>query len=94
MKRSSRLLRPLVQALMTLRGVDQVVAMTLVAELGELKRFAHPRELMGYLGLVPCEHTSGEKRRLGGITKNWQHPCTPSVGSRLLWLSGKLSRGR
>jgi transposase len=62
-------MRPLVQALMTLRGVDQLVATTLVAELGELRRFAHPRELMGYLGLVPSEHTSGEKRRLGAITK-------------------------
>ena len=62
-------MRPLVQALMTLWGVDQLVAITLVAELGELKRFAHPRELMGYLGLVPSEHTSGEKRRLGAITK-------------------------
>ena len=62
-------MRPLVQALMTLRGVDQLVATTLVAELGELKRFAHPRELMGYLGLVPSEHTSGDKRRLGAITK-------------------------
>jgi len=62
-------MRPLVQALMTLRGVDQLVATTLVAELGELRRFAHPRELMGYLGLVPSEHSSGEKRRLGAITK-------------------------
>lgn len=62
-------MRALVQALMTLRGVDQLAALTLVAELGELKRFAHPRELMGYLGLVPSEHTSGEKRRLGAITK-------------------------
>ena len=62
-------MRPLVEALMTLRGVDCLVAMTLVAELGELKRFARPRELMGYLGLVPSEHTSGEKRRLGAITK-------------------------
>ena len=62
-------MRPLVQALMTLRGVDQLVATTLVAELGELKRFAHPRQLMGYLGLIPSEHTSGEKRRLGAITK-------------------------
>lgn len=62
-------MRPLVKALMTLRGVDQLVATTLVAELGEFKRFAHPRELMGYLGLVPSEHTSGEKRRLGAITK-------------------------
>ena len=62
-------MRPLVQALMTLRGVDQLIATTLVAELGELKRFGHPRELMGYLGLVPSEYTSGEKRRLGAITK-------------------------
>jgi transposase len=54
---------------MRLRGVDQRVATTLIAELGELKRFAHPRELMGYLGLVPSEHTSGDKRRLGAITK-------------------------
>jgi transposase len=50
-------MRPLVQALMTLRGVDQLVATTLAAELGELRRFARPRELMGYLGLVPSEHT-------------------------------------
>ena len=62
-------MRPLVLALMTLRGVDQLVATTLVAELGEFKRFAHPRELMGYLGLVPTEHTSGDRRRLGAITK-------------------------
>jgi transposase len=62
-------MRPLVQALMSLRGVDQVVATTLVAELGDFRRFAHPRELMGYLGLVPSEHTSGERRRLGAITK-------------------------
>jgi len=62
-------MRPLVQALMTLRGVDRLVATTLVTELGELRRFAHPRELMGYLGLVPSEHTSGEKRRRGAITK-------------------------
>lgn len=45
-------MRPLVRALMTLRGVDEVVAISLVAELGELKRFAHPRDLMGYLGLA------------------------------------------
>jgi transposase len=62
-------MRPLVCALMTLRGVDQLVAITLVAELGDFRRFAHPRQLMGYLGLVPSEHTSGERRRLGAITK-------------------------
>jgi transposase len=59
----------LVNAVMTLRGLDLVAATTVVAELGDLRRFAHPRELMGYLGLVPSEHTSGSKRRLGAITK-------------------------
>lgn len=62
-------MRPLVRALMTLRGVDTLVASTLVAELGELRRFAHPRDLMGYLGLVPSEHSSGQKRSQGEITK-------------------------
>ncbi|HTB67477.1 MAG TPA: IS110 family transposase [Steroidobacteraceae bacterium] len=62
-------MRPLVQALMTLRGVDELSATSLVAELGEMKRFAHPRDLMGYLGLVPSEYSSGQKRALGSITK-------------------------
>jgi transposase len=62
-------MRSLVRALMTLRGIDVVVASSLVAELGGLKRFAHPRDLMGYLGLVPSEHSSGQKRSLGSITK-------------------------
>ncbi|HEY2276282.1 MAG TPA: IS110 family transposase [Steroidobacteraceae bacterium] len=62
-------MQPVVYALMTLRGLDLVAATTVVAELGDLKRFAHPRELMAYLGLVPSEHTSGSKRRLGAITK-------------------------
>jgi transposase len=62
-------MRPLVEALMTMRGVDQLIATRLVAELGELKRFAHPRDLMGYLGLVPSEHSSGQKRSQGAITK-------------------------
>jgi len=61
--------QPLVGAVMSLRGLDLVAASTVVAELGDLRRFAHPRELMGYLGLVPSEHTSGSKRRLGAITK-------------------------
>jgi transposase len=57
------------EALMSLRGIDFVAAVTLVAELGDLKRFAHPRELMSFLGLVPSEHTSGDSRQLGKITK-------------------------
>ena len=52
-------MQPVVQALMTLRGIDFVAAVTLVTELGDLNRFAHPRELMSYLGLVPSEYTSG-----------------------------------
>lgn len=62
-------MRPVVEALMTLRGINLVAAMTLVAELGDLRRFAHPRELMSFLGLVPSEHTSGERRRQGAITR-------------------------
>ena len=62
-------MQPVVRSVMTLRGLDLIAATTVVAELGDLKRFAHPRELMGYLGLVPSEHTSGSKRRLGAITK-------------------------
>lgn len=62
-------MRHVVYALMTLRGIDLVAATTLVAELGDLRRFARPRELMGYVGLVPSEHSSGTKRRLGAITK-------------------------
>jgi transposase len=62
-------MQPVVSALMTLRGLDLVAATTLVAELGDLRRFARPRELMGYVGLVPSEHSSGPKRRLGAITK-------------------------
>lgn len=62
-------MQPLVRALMTLRSVDEITAISLVAELGELKRFAHPCDLMGYVGLVPSEYSSGEKRALGKITK-------------------------
>jgi transposase len=62
-------LRPLVLALMTLRGLDLVAAMTLVAEIGDFSRFGHPREVMAFLGMVPTEHTTGEHRRQGAITK-------------------------
>jgi len=60
---------PMVRALMALRGFQIVTAMTLVAELGDLDRFDTPRQLMGYLGLVPGEDSSGAKRRQGAITK-------------------------
>lgn len=58
-----------VLALQALRGVRLVAAVTLMAELGDLGRFESPRKLMAYLGLVPSEHSSGQRRRQGGITK-------------------------
>lgn len=62
-------MRPVVEALKALRGVQLITAATLVAELGDLRRFDNPRQLMAYVGLAPGEHSSGERRRLGGITK-------------------------
>jgi transposase len=62
-------LAPLVRALQALRGMALIAATTLVAELGDISRFANPRQLMAYLGLVPSEHSSGSTRRQGGITK-------------------------
>jgi transposase len=62
-------LAPVVKALMALRGIDFVSAMTLMAELGDITRFDSPRQLMAYLGLVPSEDTSGPHIRRGGITK-------------------------
>ena len=58
-----------VAALQALRGVAMVTAIGLVAEIGDLSRFDHPRKLMGYLGLVPSEHSSGERTSRGSITK-------------------------
>ncbi len=60
---------PAVEALMCLRGFQLTAAATLVAELGDVRRFAHPRHVMAFLGLVPREKTTGNTRRLGGITK-------------------------
>jgi len=62
-------MKPVVEAVMGLRGFAVVGAMVLVSELGGAWRFDHPRQLMAYLGLVPTENTSDQKRRQGGITK-------------------------
>lgn len=62
-------MQPLVAALMSLRGIDFIAAITLVAELGDLSRFAHPGQLMSFLGLVPSEHSTGQTRHQGPITK-------------------------
>jgi transposase len=76
------------------RGFDTVTATTIVLELHTFHRFISPRKLMAFVGLVPSEHTSGQRRRLGAITKtgnshvrrllieaawNYRHP--PRVGT-------------
>ena len=78
------------------RGIDIVTAITLVAELHDIRRFKSPRELMAYLGLVPSEHSSSDKHRRGGITKagnshvrrvlvetSWQYRRKTTVGAAL-----------
>jgi transposase len=62
-------LYPVVQALQALRGVQWLVAITVVAELGDLTRFDSPRQLAAFVGLIPSEYSSGPARRQGGITK-------------------------
>ena len=60
---------PLVTALQAMRGIEMVTAVTLVAEIGDFKRFATAGDLMAFLGLVPSEHSSGGGRRQGRITR-------------------------
>ena len=84
---------PAVAALQALRGVSFITAVGLVAELGDLTRFGHPRELMAFLGLVPSEYSSGPSVRRGAITKAgnphvrrllaeaaWAYQSTPRIG--------------
>jgi len=54
---------------MSLRGVNLITAMTIVAEIGDMSRFESPRQFMAYLGLVPSEYSSGSRQKRGGITK-------------------------
>jgi len=87
---------PVVRALMACKGFQEVAAMTVISELGDLRRFKHPRALMAFLGLVPGEESSGSKRRQGAITKCGNSHCrwmlvecaqhfrkAPKVGSTL-----------
>jgi transposase len=89
-------LAPLWQGLQVLRGVSTVTASVLVAELGDLSRFRHPRQLMAYAGLTPGEHSSGSRTQRGGITRTgnqavrrvlvemaWHYLRQPHVGEAL-----------
>ncbi len=62
-------LGPVVEALQALRGIAIAVAAGVVAEVGDMRRFDNPRQLMAYLGLIPGERSSGQTRRLTSITK-------------------------
>ncbi|HVY88433.1 MAG TPA: IS110 family transposase, partial [Hyphomonadaceae bacterium] len=58
-----------VQRLQCFRGIERHAAMVLATEIGDWRRFEHPRKLMAYLGLVPKEHSSGDRERRGSLTK-------------------------
>jgi transposase len=86
-------LREVVAALQAVRGIDLIGAVTLIAEIGDLTRFASASDLMGYLGLVPKEDSTGDRVRRGGITKagntrartalieaSWSYRHPPRVG--------------
>jgi transposase len=60
---------PVVAALQSLRGVASIIAITTIAEIGDVRRFENPRQLMAYLGLVPSEYSSGNNISRGSITK-------------------------
>ena len=60
---------PMVESLQALRGVQWIVALTVIAELGDITRFDNPRQLAAFVGLIPSEHSSGERRKQSSITK-------------------------
>ena len=61
--------KPLVDAVMALRGFKIIASMMVVSEIGDFVRFTHPKQLMSYLGLAPGEYSSGGKQKQGSITK-------------------------
>jgi transposase len=86
-----------VTALMALRGIDLISATVFLAEIGDLSRFQTPQELMGYLGLVPSEDSTGDKVKRGPITKTgnrrarrtvvecaWSYQHPPRIGKQKL----------
>ncbi len=89
-------LREVIARLQSLRGVAKISAVTLVAELGQISRFGHARQLMGYAGIVSREHSSGQSVRRGSISKAgnahlrrivteaaWSYRHRPNIGTTL-----------
>lgn len=97
-------LEPLVHSFRALRGVDLIVAATFAAEVGDVTRFENPRQLMGYLGLVPSERSTGASVRRGAITKAgnsrvrymlvesaWTYRHPPRIGVKKLYIHARVS---
>jgi transposase len=95
-KLASPALQEVICGLQALRGVAQISAVTIAAELGNISRFNTPRQLMGYSGAVPSEDSSGQRTRRGSITKTgnahlrriaieaaWSYRLRPGVGPAL-----------
>ena len=95
-KLASPEMQQVVRGLQAMRGIAQISAVTIVAELGELSRFASARQLMGYSGAVPSENSSGKRTRRGSITKTgnahlrriaveaaWSYRLRPCLGPAL-----------
>ena len=89
-------MREVIRGLQCLRGVAEISAVTVVAELGRISRFEGARQLMGYSGAVPSEESSGKRQQRGGITKTgnahlrriiveaaWSYRLRPAVGPGL-----------
>jgi transposase len=89
-------LRARVDRLRCFRGIDDLTALTIAAELGDARRFPTAPSLMAFTGLVPSEHSSGAKRARGAITKTgnahlrrvlveaaWQYRHHPFLGRSL-----------
>ena len=89
-------IQEVIQGLQALRGVAQISAVTIAAELGNISRFASARQLMGYSGTVPSETSSGQRTQRGGITKTgnahlrrvaieaaWSYRLRPGIGPAL-----------
>ena len=64
-----------VRELKAFKGIDTLTVMVLIAEITDFRRFANPRALMAFLGLIPSENFSGDKQKRGGITKSGNHRC-------------------
>lgn len=95
-KLASPEVQEVVKGLQALRGIAEISAVTIVAELGQISRFDTARQLMGYSGAVPSEDSSGERKKRGGITKTgnahlrrivveaaWSYRHRPTIGPGL-----------